>query len=136
MLDSKVFLKSFPILFIFGFLLLLTIPNPLLVNEKSSTKEPEVTEEAADKDENGENSVKVDMNNSVQGEVDHPSSGSGTCTVTKNGVTEVVPADQVTIDEKSSGDINIKVDCENSSSSSSNKTSIENKIDIKAESSP
>ncbi|HEY4695109.1 MAG TPA: hypothetical protein VIH52_04085, partial [Candidatus Nanoarchaeia archaeon] len=126
MLDSKVFLKSFPILFIFGFLLLLTIPNPLLVNEKSSTKEPEVTEEAADKDENGENSVKVDVNKSVQGETDQSSTGVGTCTVTKNGVTEVVPADQVTIDEKSSGDINIKVDCENSSSSSSNKTSIEN----------
>lgn len=73
-------------------------------------------------------------NESPSPEKDKSNSASGTCKVTKNGVTTVVPSDQITVNESSSGDINLKVDCNSGSKSSSgtskNTTSIKTNINV------
>jgi hypothetical protein len=137
--DSQIFLRSFPLLVVGGILLLLTVPNPLLVKEENSeTKQGSTKIQDKTNDlKTGENSVKVDVNNSIQGTTDNNSQSSpssGTCKVTKNGVTEIIPASQVNIDEESTEDLNIIVECE-SKSSSSNQTSVKNEVNIKANSS-
>lgn len=58
------------------------------------------------------------------------SNNSGTCQVTKNGVTEIVPADQVNVNETGSGDISVKVVCDNKVESNSS-TKVENKVNVK-----
>lgn len=82
----------------------------------------------------GNSSAEVKINTQVPSNQTQTSSTPGTCKVTRNGVTETVPADQVKVNEKSSGDITVKIECDNSSSSStangSSKTSIKNSIDL------
>lgn len=60
---------------------------------------------------------------------------TGTCKITKNGVTSIVPADEVKVYERSAGDVNVKIECQGSQSnnngSSTNKSDI--KTDIKIE---
>jgi len=134
-----VLLKAFPLLIITGLLLLLTVPNPLMVKEENKKQEPKVESQKTDSQTNssevqineGDNSVKVDVNNKVQSAEDQTSqSNPGTCKVTINGETKVVPADQVNVNETGSGDKNISVDCETNTNSSSNQTTVKNKIDI------
>src|SRR3972149_7607867 len=54
--------------------------------------------------ENDNNSANVEVNNQVKSEQTNQST-SGTCKVTRNGVVTIVPATQVNVNEKSSGDI-------------------------------
>jgi hypothetical protein len=147
LLDSKILLKSFPLIFVTAFLLLLTVPNPLLVKEQAETKPQTVTEVENKTNTNqidmssGENSVKVEVDNKVQASTDNNNNNQttptqGTCTVTINGVTTVVPADQVKIDESGPEDQNVQVNCHNEVNSSTNKSSTKTKVDINVNSSP
>lgn len=127
--------KFSPLLVLAIVFFVLALLNPPLFkgenSEKLSTKKvvenksPEINIAT---ESSGDNSVKVNIDNSNT--TSKTNSQTGTCTVTKNGKTEIVPAGSVNINEKSSGDINVKVDC-NSSSSTSNQTSIKNNVDVK-----
>lgn len=79
----------------------------------------------------GTNQVQID-NSAKSGSVSEGT--SGTCTVTRNGVVTIVPANQININETGPGDKNVKVECNNSTSqtngSNSNNTSIKSKIDV------
>jgi len=48
----------------------------------------------------------------------------GTCTITKNGVVQIIPESSVEIEENSSEDLDLKVVCESASGSSNVKTDI------------
>ncbi len=142
-INSSVLLKSLPVILITGLFLLFTIPSPLRVSDDNKTQTPKVSVRTQDTAtpsatiQQGENSVKVNINSNSAVNTPPPTnstSSNSTCTVTKNGVTTTVPAGSVNVDEKSSGDVNVKVDCNNNVSSSSNYT-VENKINIKANSS-
>ncbi len=61
--------------------------------------------------EKSNNSANVEVNNKVKSEQTSQST-NGTCKVTRNGVVTIVPANQVNVNEKSSGDINVKVECD------------------------
>ena len=81
-------------------------------------------------------SIKLKVNDPITPPTQEPKQTSGTCTVTKNGVTTIVPSDQVNINENSSADVNVKVDCKstssNSSSSYSNSSSVNTNINIQS----
>lgn len=137
---------KFPILIIFLSVIFsaIVLSQNLIKNanqiksEMASEKEPTVQdtkESISSKLKTGDSEVKIDVNNSLNQNPTTNSNQNGTCKVTRNGVTEIVPADQVNVNESSSGDITVKVECDNTSSSntqnSSSKTSINNKIDVK-----
>jgi len=151
-MDSKGFLlKSFPIFIILGFLLLLTVRNPLLVKGENQIQlKPTTSSEEHSNTNQGENSVKVKVNDSVQGVTSNTTTSTdsnsnsestttndnGTCTVTKNGVTETMPADKVDVVAHGTGDQKVDVKCDNNySSSSNNTTSIKNNVHIDVNSS-
>lgn len=124
-----------------AFLGLLTFGSSYLVKNSNETKTPDVktsTKPAENSPTNpttkisdGTNSVKVDIDNSTKiNQNNSTSTSNGTCTITKNGVTTTLPADQVNINEKSSGDINVKVDC-NTVSNSSKQSSVKNDVNVK-----
>jgi len=140
--SQDLLLKYSPLLIALFFLSLLAVSAPLFLSEdkaKSSVKTTEInSNNTKATTEVGDNSVKVNIDNSVKGTSDI-SNQSGTCSVTRNGVTEIVPADKVNVNENGSGDLNVKVVCDNSSSStngnSSNKTSIKNNVNVHVNSS-
>jgi hypothetical protein len=110
------------------------------VVKESSVESAESNEVTAEIKE-GEAKAEVKVNNESGVNSNQNGQGStGTCKVTRNGVTEIVPADQVNVNEKSSGDITVKVECDStlnqSNGSSSNNTSIKNKIDVNVSSFP
>lgn len=133
--DKKSLIRFSPLLIVSILFIVLAFVNPPLFksenSEKLSTKKvvenksPEINIAT---ESSGDNSVKVNIDNSNT--TSNTNSQTGTCTVTKNGKTQTVPAGSVNINEKSSGDINVKVDC-NSSSSTSNQTSIKNDVNVK-----
>lgn len=56
---------------------------------------------------------------------------NGFCKVTRNGVVEIVPADDVKVNEQSNGSLTVKVECENNFQSNNGSTKVENKVDVK-----
>ncbi len=135
--DKKSLIRFSPLLIVSILFIVLAFVNPPLF--KSQNDKKITTEKIAAKNSpevkvatgsSGNNSVNVNVDNStnVNGE-----DSQGTCTVTKNGKTQTVPAGSVNINEKSGGDINVKVDC-NTSSNSSNNTSVNNNINIETNS--
>lgn len=135
----KLLLLTLILLGLFG---ALAFSNYLIKGEsRTENKNETKVEETASEDSNTEGVTVEEGNNSakvkVENEVNSGASGSGaigTCTVTKNGVTTVVPANEVKINEKSDEDINVKIDCDNSYQSnngnSSNKATIKNDVKI------
>lgn len=135
-------LKFSPLLISLFFLSLLIVSAPLYLSEEKSSQPVKTTERNSNNTTtptDNDNSVKVNIDNSVKGVVDSNPNQNGTCSVTRNGVTEIVPADKVNVNESGSGDINVKVECNNSSystnGSGSNKTSIKNDIKVNVNSS-
>ncbi len=137
----KFLLVTLILLVLFG---ALAFSNYLIKGEsktetKSETKvEEEVSEDSNTKSEGvtveeGESSAKVKLENEVNSGKNN-GGAVGTCTITKNGVTTVVPSNEVNINEHSKGDISVKVDCDNtyssSNGSSSNKATIKNDVKI------
>jgi hypothetical protein len=120
------------------FLSLIVVTSPIYLSEEKTLPEKDSVSKNQVEDSSGKNDVKVNLDNSVKGASDDPTE-SNTCQVTRNGVTETVPADQVSINESGSGDISVKVECDNSSSSINgngpNKTSIKNDIKVRVNSS-
>jgi hypothetical protein len=105
--------------------------------EKTSVEESDGTGVTV---EEGNNSTKVQVNNQIKSEqTSQTNPNPGTCTVTRNGVVTIVPADQVNVKETGNGDKNVKVVCNNSSSSSTNngnnQTTIDNKVNIQVKTS-
>ncbi len=128
------------------FLLLAGLTSTELIKNESTSKDKKA-EKPATSSENGQvNSQVTTGNSSAEVKVENKtepqppsnsqsnSSNPGTCKVTKNGVTTTVPADEVNINETGPGDKNIKVECDNKQSTStnngSNQSSIENKVKI------
>ncbi|HSX58288.1 MAG TPA: hypothetical protein VLE47_03430, partial [Candidatus Saccharimonadales bacterium] len=145
---------KFPILLVILLTLLSisSVSTGLITKSENQEKSPSVkktnstvkTSSTPETINDGENSVKVNVDdkisanqNSADTNSSNTSTQNGTCTVTKNGVTTVVPADQVKIDEHVSGDVTVKVNCENKiNQSNSSSTSVNNKIDVKVNSTP
>ena len=136
-------LKYNPLLISLFFLSAIVVSAPLYlsketISEIGKTSEKSTQTQSPTEKSKSDNSVKVNIDNSVKGTTDDNTNQPGTCKVTRNGVTEIVPADKVDINENSSGDINVKAECDNSSSTTngngSNKTSIKNSIQIEANS--
>lgn len=133
--DKKSLIKFSPLLLISVFFIVLAFVNPpLFKNEngqKISTSKISASQSAGQNVSTSpaNNSADIKINDNVKG----AGNQSGTCTVTKNGVTTTVPVGSVNVNEKSSGDINVKVDCK-SQTNSSNQTSINNNVDVKVNS--
>ncbi len=140
-LNRDLILKYSPLLVSLFFLSLIIISAPLyLADQKTSSKVNVRTEKGSNQPQPiTENSNEGNSKSSVKAATDTNTTPNGTCKVTKNGVTQIVPAGQVNVTEKSSGDISVKVECNNSTSSadgsSSNKTSIKNSINVNVNSS-
>lgn len=131
--DRLSLIKFSPLLIVAIIFFVLAFINPPIFKGESSEK-VETTKIATESSPeikvstgSASNSVNVNVGDSqtVNGK-----DSSGTCTVTKNGKTEVVPADSVNVNEKSSGDINVKVDC-NNSTNTSNQSSVKNNVNVK-----
>ncbi len=134
----KFLLVTLILLVLFG---ALAVSNYLIKGESKTETKSETTSEKVEETsdsanvsvEEGNNSAKVKLENEVNSG-ENNSGAIGTCTVTKNGVTTVVPANEVNINEHSKGDISVKVDCDNtyssSNGSSSNKATIKNDVKI------
>lgn len=139
LLNRSVLLKYSPLLVSLFFLLVIIAAKPLYLNQNkekpvASTKieqeDNKNTQEITSNEGNvqgANNSVDINLNNQTSGN-SSSTENKGTCKVTKNGVTTIVPADQVKINEKSGGDVNIKVECENKVNSSN--TSINNNVRV------
>lgn len=134
--DKKSLIRFSPLLALSFLLISLSIINPPIFQGDSSKKTPKITKVSANNKElevstdSAASSVKIETNDSVK----NSGTQEGVCTVTKNGKTETVPSDSVKVDEKSSGDINVKVDCKTKSNSTNN-TSINNNVDVQVNSS-
>ncbi len=135
MFEKKSLIKFSPLLFIAIILVIASFTNPTLFKkengQKVSTRKVTASESAGQNisTTTASNSADIKINDNVKG----TGTQSGTCTVTKNGVTTTVPAGSVNVNEKSSGDINVKVNC-NTTSNSSSQTSVKNDVNIKVNS--
>ena len=137
-------LKYSPLLVSLFFLSVIVVSSPAYLSEEKTTgviktNEKNTQTQDSPQESKPDNSVKVNIDNSVKGTIDDNTNQPGTCKVTRNGVTEIVPADKVDVNENGSGDINVKVECDNSSTTTNgnslNKTSIKNDINVKVNSS-